>query len=734
MSKISNPRVAIMREAIGKIVMLLTERKIQVTQRGHKAFVTYNDRTGEPKRVNLPYMPDDASNELLDAVQGFIDHEIGHIFFSDYKVLIKARAIGLAQLHNTIEDTYVERKMKGKFTGAAHNIGTTTAFFFKNYTDKELKKDPSRALGLLLVPAIRAWAGQREAIEYMDAEKWAVVQPVADKLGDLVKQLPDMNSSQDCLDLSIKFREAMNKGKEKKPEPPKDEAKPKDKDKGEATGGKGDTPEEFGEGPSDRPTDETGDEGSEDMGDFTDPEDRGIDDEHSDPSDYDDAEPDDGEGAETDEREPAKEHGDEPDDMPDAGDGSLDFSPDKAKEEEVKDESSPDDAGGEGGGTGDLSESDFKEEEDDDTVKDFDGGDADTPMGEGESEFEGDDAEGEFKEDDEADAASEALKKAFDDMPDYDDGLSDAISDVSTKSSKEADYIIWSKDFDKVEKFNPIVSHARAEPLVKAMTEQVDHMVGTIQKDLERAIAARTRSVWRPGLRKGKLNASSLARLTFGDDRVFRKREISTSKDVAVGLLIDCSGSMNYNMRIEKAALASYALSAVLDRMNISHEILGYTTQTSLPHEMRRDAEELGVGYSRTENLYMPIFKDFSERLTPDIKRRLALFPDHLSLRENVDGECVEIATQRLLRREESRKILMVLSDGEPLCPGNRGALRTHLKKVVNTATRAGVDIIGIGIETDDVRDFYPKSVVLNDVSDLTGTVVKQLRALLLAD
>lgn len=695
MSKYINPRVATMREAIGKIVGLLTERKIEVTQRGHKAFVTYSERTGQPKRVNIPYMPDDSSNELLDAVQGFIDHEIGHIFFTDYKVLIKARSLGLANLHNVIEDTYVERKMKAKFTGAAHNIGVTMTFFFKNYTDKELKKDPSKAVALLMVPAIRAWAGQREAIEYMTPDKWAVIKEVQDKLGDLVKKLPDIKDSQAALDLALEFRNAMR--------PPEPAKKEEEKPEGKATGGKGDTPEEHGEGPSDRETDE--------IGDFSDtPGDRDIDDEHSDPSDFEES----GTGGED---EADKGSGAED---PDVGDGSLDLKAAGAGEEEKGEED------------GEGFDEKFEEGGSGGTLPGGGGDDDGDDMGGDDHHFESEDDDA-FEEEREEDRYTESHKDPFKDMEDYDDGLSEAISEASRKVSKDTDYLIWTKDFDKVGKFVPRTTGVRAEPLIKRMGDRVDHMVGTMQKDLERAIAARSRSVWRSGLRRGRINASALARLSVGDDRVFRKREVSTSKDVAVCLLVDCSGSMR-GTRIETAGYASYALSATLDRMSISHEVIGFTTEGDLPREMRKDEGELGVKYSRTENIWMPVFKEYSERMTPEVKRRLATFPVDLRLSENVDGECVEIAAQRLLRREESRKVMIVLSDGAPACPGDRAAQSNHLKKVVLQVMRAGIDVVGVGIQTTSVQNYYPKSVVLNDVADLSGQVIKQLRALLLAD
>ncbi|MFH4376904.1 cobalamin biosynthesis protein CobT, partial [Acinetobacter baumannii] len=95
-----------------------------------------------------------------------------------------------------------------------------------------------------------------------------------------------------------------------------------------------------------------------------------------------------------------------------------------------------------------------------------------------------------------------------------------------------------------------------------------------------RAIQARSKSVWENGLKQGKLNSSSLARLaSTGDCRIFRKRVESKTKDVAVSLVVDMSGSM-CGSKIHTAAAASYALSNVLDRLKIPHEVICFTTHT----------------------------------------------------------------------------------------------------------------------------------------------------------
>ena len=117
----------------------------------------------------------------------------------------------------------------------------------------------------------------------------------------------------------------------------------------------------------------------------------------------------------------------------------------------------------------------------------------------------------------------------------------------------------------------------------------------------------------------------------------------------------------------------------------------------------------------------MPIYKGFDERMTTEVRRRFAWGYGHAAwLNQNVDGECVRIAGERLLRQPQERRVLMVWSDGQPAClaPDSR-ALYSDLHASVAWCERAGIEVIGVGIQTDVVKRFYPKHFVLDDVADL---------------
>ena len=128
------------------------------------------------------------------------------------------------------------------------------------------------------------------------------------------------------------------------------------------------------------------------------------------------------------------------------------------------------------------------------------------------------------------------------------------------------------------------------------------------------------------------------------------------------------------------------------------------------------------------------LLKGFNERITSNVTRRFA----HLGnkqydrMEENCDPESVDMAARRLITRPEERKILMVLSDGQPAFRGDMYTARKQLLKVVHDIENAGIEVIGIGIEDSSVSSYYPKHVVISDVMDLPAAIMGEMQRLLL--
>ncbi|BBI61793.1 hypothetical protein HSBAA_30990 [Vreelandella sulfidaeris] len=329
----------------------------------------------------------------------------------------------------------------------------------------------------------------------------------------------------------------------------------------------------------------------------------------------------------------------------------------------------------------------------------------------------------------------------------YDSALESVISDGAASSLEQAGYMPFSSEKDVIETFKiPTARTEYAKNRQRRLREENSDRIGVMSKSLERLLVARNRSMFVPGFRSGRLHSAGLYKLQTGDTRVFRRKEEIRTKNTAVMLLVDCSGSMNSRDRIVKAGDAAYALCHALERINIKTQVMGFTTGTD--GDMHRDAynqleavlkknPKFAGGFDRVEPLFMPIFKSFDERLTPTAEMRVAAIP-YVSMRNNADGESVEIAGNILRGRQEERKIMIVLSDGQPAMAsaytsyGHDGRADEHLKNVVTELESVGIETLGIGIETHDVKQYYPKHIVIDNVSELPTKIITELSAMLL--
>lgn len=731
-----NKRAIVMREAITAIVPMLVNRKIEVRQQGVQAYVRY-DAAGEPDLVNLPCIPDDASNELLDAIQGFLDHECGHILFSEVSVLREAiakpgsgkEAQLTEMLYRYLEDIYIEKKMSEKFLGSGLNLDKVREFFLINKIEPDLKmaQDDETRQAIMMMPAMRAWGGQATMRDFMST-RWGSLSDIQSRIGEDVEDIiQGVGSSAECL---IAARTLA--GRLAAPKPPE----PSSSDDSES---ESDTAESPKPDPKAKPEPAPTAEPEPKPEPAPEPENK--------PEPGDDPAPNDKEApgdspVEEDTPAPDEDPADGGEDSapPDAGDEPEDPAPPPAGDAGDED-TEDDDAGGApppGGDAGD---------EDDDS-----GGDtpADTDPADGGAESDptqsGDAEEADAVSDGEAPTGGNPLPpqqidKLIENASDFDDAMSDLISEQAAEGTARSKYKAFTTDNDKI---GPMsldgFTDAKLRELTQSMQEQVDGMINGLQKDMERAVAARSAAVWTGGHRSGRLHGASLYRLGQNRDDVFRRKQDNHTKNVCVELVIDASGSMGGD-KITVAATAAYALSAVLDRLNIRHGISAFTTMPPDSATMAAANEEtakFGIKWSRLQGINIPIIKTPDERLTPTVRQRLAVlagneYEEHDGMNANLDGESVMLAARRLAVQREQRKILIVLSDGLPSSyPGDGAAQAEHLKSVVKTIGDSGIDVLGIGIQDESVKKFYPRHVILQDVEDLPKTVMKEIKQRLL--
>lgn len=265
----------------------------------------------------------------------------------------------------------------------------------------------------------------------------------------------------------------------------------------------------------------------------------------------------------------------------------------------------------------------------------------------------------------------------------------------------------------------------------QAYTDILDGMrgdVGVIRRKLERALLAKQERAWIGGFETGRLDSRRFPAVLSGRSTVFKRKMDASDLDTAVTVLVDLSGSMSGSKMIA-AAECAIALAEALERTSVSYEVLGFDNQSYAWTGERPSLK----GFNRLEALYIHSYKAFEQRL---ITRRQAM----ASLRyadggNNTDGEALEWVWSRLRKRGESRKVLLVLSDGYPAAAttdGDTQPFSRHLEKVVGQIAKEGCFVAGIGIQSDAVKKFYPVYAVVDNVSELGGEALTMIgRALL---
>ncbi len=254
---------------------------------------------------------------------------------------------------------------------------------------------------------------------------------------------------------------------------------------------------------------------------------------------------------------------------------------------------------------------------------------------------------------------------------------------------------------------------------------------------LERLLLARQTRRWQFDLEEGVLDAARLSRVVTDPlaPLAFREETDTEFKDTVVSILLDNSGSMR-GRPIRVAALCADVLARTLERCGVKVEILGFTTREWSGGQSREDWLAAGrpAGPGRLSDVRYLVYKSADEPWRR-AKRNLGAMLREDLLKDNIDGEALLWAHERLLGRTEQRRILMVISDGVPLDeatlsanPG--GYLEQHLRNVVKwIETRSPIELVAIGIG-HDVTDFYARAAAIPGVDQLGGAMIEQLAEL----
>ena len=298
-------------------------------------------------------------------------------------------------------------------------------------------------------------------------------------------------------------------------------------------------------------------------------------------------------------------------------------------------------------------------------------------------------------------------------------------------------YKSYTKDFDEVINAEELCDQKELEKLRFNLDKQVFSFLPLITKianRLQRKLLAQQNRNWDFNMEDGYLDTSRLSRIIANpQNKLSYKQEKEVEfKDTVVSLLIDNSGSMR-GRPITVAALCGDILSKTLERCLIKTEILGFTTKAWKGGQSReqwiKDGKPSKPG--RLNDLRHIVYKS-ADSPSRRSKKNLGLLLREGILKENIDGEALIWANNRLKNRQEKRKILIVISDGAPVDdstlsvnPGNY--LERNLRDIINQIeTKKEVELIAIGIG-HDVSRYYSKAVTIMDVDQLGEVLLNEL-------
>ena len=307
-------------------------------------------------------------------------------------------------------------------------------------------------------------------------------------------------------------------------------------------------------------------------------------------------------------------------------------------------------------------------------------------------------------------------------------------------SEADPNYRVFNNIYDEEILAENLASEEELAKLRVYLEQQLDQVKGAVSRlanKLQRRLQAQQNRTWKFDLEEGFLDASRLARIITNPTTplTYKQESEIEFKDTIVTLLIDNSGSMR-GRPISIAAICAEIIASTLERCQVKCEILGFTTKAWKGGKSREDwlSKDRPNNPGRLNDLRHVIYKQADVPLRR-ARLNLGLMMKEGLLKENIDGEALEWANKRLIKRSESRKILMVISDGAPvddstLSVNPSNYLENHLKNVISMIEKRGLlELIAIGIGHDVTR-YYRNAITITDIEQLAGAMTEQLARL----
>jgi len=323
---------------------------------------------------------------------------------------------------------------------------------------------------------------------------------------------------------------------------------------------------------------------------------------------------------------------------------------------------------------------------------------------------------------------------------DMTEGDRPARPEVKDTGRPEPAYKVFTAQHDEIVSAEELCEPDELTRLRAYLDQQLaslSNVVSRLANRLQRKLLAQQNRAWSFDLEEGLLDVARLTRVIVDPTAPlsFKQEQDTEFRDTVVGLLIDNSGSMR-GRPIMVAAVCADILARTLERCGVKVEILGFTTRAWKGGASRDDwlkaAKPASPG--RLNDLRHIVYKA-ADAPWRRARKNLGLMMREGLLKENIDGEALMWAHQRLIGRAEQRKILMVISDGAPvddstLSVNSGHYLERHLRRVIaEIEGKSPVELIAIGIGHDVTR-YYRRAVTIVDVEQLGGAITEQLAAL----
>jgi cobaltochelatase CobT len=302
-------------------------------------------------------------------------------------------------------------------------------------------------------------------------------------------------------------------------------------------------------------------------------------------------------------------------------------------------------------------------------------------------------------------------------------------------------YKVFTSEFDEVTFPKKLIEKSKLKELRQQLDlkmQKLNNISNKISSKLKRKLIARQINNYQENSNEGYLNRKKLTQIICrgNSENIYINPMPNLNQDVALTILLDNSGSMRGNPIIV-SSLCCEVISTILEKFSIKNEIIGFTTTNWRGGRSYKSWERAGrpKNPGRINDLRHIIYKSFNQSFK-SARINLGLMLQEGILKENIDGEALLFAKSRLMQQKETRKIIMVISDGAPVddstyTANNENILTQHLEQVVShLERRKQVELLAIGIG-HKLDKIYRNSLTINHIEDLGDAMINQLADLL---